>query len=220
VYHLTFSSLGPADLSQKRAQIEEYIGKLRNYTFPETAIRSIYKDFARDMNAQGVDRARAIVDHGKMYKGTDKQIAGIINECDPMFPKSITRPKEYRRVLAFPVTTNRRGTNEYVFRLRLQIPSDAQFPVFDINVKIPKELAEAGGREAWYDLITINKNPIKNEGRFRITAPTADNNYESQITPVQMDKEGNNILEVRFKKASYKVYEISAMAQVPLMKKN
>ena len=71
---------------------------------------------------RGVDRARAIVEHGKMYKGTDKQIAGIVSECDPMVPKSITRAKEYRRVFAFPVTNNRRGTNEYVFRLRLQIP--------------------------------------------------------------------------------------------------
>jgi hypothetical protein len=35
-----------------------------------------------------------------------------------------------------------------------------------------------------------------------------------------MDKEGRNILEVRFKKSSYRVYEISAMAQVPIMKKN
>jgi hypothetical protein len=220
VYVLTFSSLGSADLAQKKAQIDDYIAKLRHYAFPEAAIKTIYKDFPRDMNAAGVDRARAIVEHGKMYKGTDKQIAGIVSECDPMAPKSLVRAKEYRRVLAFPVTNNRRGTNEYVFRLRLQIPSDAQFPVFDINLKLPKDLAESAGREAWYDLITINKNPIKNEGRFRITAPTADNNFESQITPVQMDKEGNNILEVRFKKAAYKVFEISAMAQVPLMKKN
>jgi hypothetical protein len=107
-----------------------------------------------------------------------------------------------------------------MFRIKLQIPSDAQFPVFDVNIKLPKELAEGAGREQWYEEITINKNPIKNEGRFRITSPTSDNNYESQITPVQVDKAGNNILEVRFKKGSYKVYEISAMAQVPIMKKN
>jgi hypothetical protein len=143
-----------------------------------------------------------------------------VSECDPTAAKWIVHPKEYRRLFALPVTNNRKGTNDYMFRIRLQIPSDAQFPVFDINVKLPRELAEGAGREQWYDLITINGTPIKNEGRFRITSPTSDNGYESQITPVQMDKEGRNILEVRFKKSSYRVYEISAMAQVPIMKKN
>ena len=220
VYALTFSPAGQKDLTQKRNQIDEYITKVRNYQLPEAAIRSIYKDFSRDMNTQGVDRARAIVEHGKMYRGNDKELASIVNECDPAAAKLILRPKEYRRVLALPVTSNRQGVNEYMFRLRLDIPSEAQFPVFDVNIKLPKELADGAGRESWYDAITINKNPIKNEGRFRITAPVAENNYESQITPVQMDKNGVNILEVRFKKSSYKVYEISAMAQVPIMKKN
>ncbi|MEW6511931.1 MAG: hypothetical protein AB1428_13350 [Bacteroidota bacterium] len=220
VHELSFSSGGPVELARRKAQIDEYITRVRNYQFPEAAIRAIYKDFTRDMNALGVERARAIVEHGKLYKGADKQIAAIILECDPNAAKWIVRPKEYRRILALPVTSNRKGVNEYIFRLRLQIPSEAQFPVFDVNIKLPKELAESAGHEQWYDQITINKNPIKNEGRFRITSPTADNNYESQITPVQMDKEGTNILEVRFKKNSYKVYEVSAMAQVPIMKKN
>lgn len=219
-YQLGFSSGGQTELSRKRAQIDEYIGRVRNYQFPEAAVKAIYRDFSRDMNAQGVERARAIVEHGRMYKGADKQISSIVTECDPTVAKWIVRPKEYRRILALPVSDNKRGVNEYVFRVKLQIPSEAQFPVFDINVKLPKELAEAAGREQWYESITINKNPIKNEGRFRITSPTADNNYESQITPVQMDKDGNNILEIRFKKNAFKVYEISAMAQVPIMKKN
>ncbi|MDH3252875.1 MAG: hypothetical protein OEM41_08790, partial [Ignavibacteria bacterium] len=59
-----------------------------------------------------------------------------------------------------------------------------------------------------------------NEGRFRITSPTADNNYESQVTPVQMDKDGNNILEVRFSYPGFRVFEVSAMAQVPIIRKN
>jgi len=221
VYQLTFSAGGPAVLAKNRSSIDEYIDRVRHVQFPEAAIRTIYADFSRDMGvADGVDRARAVVDHGREYRGTDKQIAAIVTECDPEAPKWIVRPKEYRRVLALPVTGNRKGVNEYVFRLRLQIPSDAQFPVFDINLRLPRELAEAAGREQWYESITINNTPIKNEGRFRITSPTADNGYESQITPVQMDKEGRNVLEVRFKKASYRVYEISAMAQVPIMKKN
>ncbi|HTY60427.1 MAG TPA: hypothetical protein VMF59_16510, partial [Bacteroidota bacterium] len=220
-YTLTFSAAGGAALASKRSQIDEYINRVRHVQFPEAAIRTIYGDFTRDMNVpEGVDRARAVVDHGKEYKGTDKQILSIVSECDPSSPKWIVRPKEYRRVLALPVTSNRRGVNEFMFRIRLQIPSDAQFPVFDVNIKLPRELAEGAGREQWYDLITINNTPIKNEGRFRITSPTSDNGYESQITPVQMDKDGRNILEVRFKKAAYKVFEISAMAQVPIMKKN
>jgi len=220
VYQLSFSPGGPGELARNRAQIDDYIARVRHYQFPETAIREIYKDFGRDMGATGVDRAKAIVEHGKEYKGNDKQLEAIITECDPMSPKWIVRPKEYRRVLAIPVSSNRHGDNDYVVRIKLQIPSDAQFPVFDVNVKLPRELAENAGREQWYDQITINKNPIKNEGRFRITSPTATNDYESQITPVQMDKAGNNILEIRFKRSSYKVYEISAMAQVPIMKKN
>jgi len=220
IYMLGFSSIGEGDLVKKRAQIDDYITRVRTIEFPEGSIRLLYADFSRDINANGVERARAIVEHGKIYKGSDKQIASMLSECDPMIAKWIVRPKEYRRILAFPVTTNKRGVNEYVFRIKLQIPSDAQFPVFDVNVKLPREIAEAAKGESWYDRITINKNLIKNEGRFRITAPLPDNNYESQITPVQMDKAGNNILEVRFRKASFKVYEISAMAQVPIMKKN
>jgi hypothetical protein len=221
VYALTFSASGQAGLAQKKSQIDDYINRVRHFQFPEAAIRTIYADFSRDMNVpEGVDRARAVVEHGKEYKGADKQVLSMVTECDPSAPKWIVHPKEYRRLFALPVTSNRKGTNDYVFRLRLQIPSDAAFPVFDINIKLPKELAEAAGREQWYDLITINNTPIKNEGRFRITSPTSDNGYESQITPVQMDKDGRNILEIKFKKASFKVYEISAMAQVPIMKKN
>jgi len=220
-YTLTFSAAGQTSLAQKKAQITEYISRVRHFQFPEAAIRAIYRDFTRDMNVpEGVDRARAVVAHGKEYKGDDKQITSIVSECDPEAAKWIVRPKEYRRLLALPVTGNRKGVNDYMFRIRLQIPSDAQFPVFDINIKLPRDIAEGAGREQWYQQITINNTPIKNEGRFRITSPTSDNGYESQITPVQMDKDGRNILEVRFKKASYRVYEISAMAQVPIMKKN
>jgi hypothetical protein len=220
VYRLSFSTLGEPDLAKKRGQIDEYIKRVRQVEFPESAIRTLYAEFTRDMNSNGVERARAIVEHGKMYRGTDKQIPSMVSECDPAVAKWIVRPKEYRRILAFPVTSNKNGTNEYVFRIKLQIPSDAAFPVFDVNVKLPKEVAQTGAGDSWYDRITINNNLIKNEGRFRITAPLPDNNYESQITPVQMDKAGNNVLEIRFKKTTFKVYEISAMAQVPIMKKN
>jgi hypothetical protein len=35
-----------------------------------------------------------------------------------------------------------------------------------------------------------------------------------------MDKAGRNILEIRFKYAGFRVFEISAMAQVPIIRKN
>lgn len=220
IYQFTFSSAGPGAVQQRNKQIGDYLFQARHITFPETAIKGLYQDFVRNISNRGAEKARAIVDHGKEYQGTDKDVKAYISECDPTVAKWIVRAKEYRRVYTLPVTNNRQGANEYLLRLRLNIPSDAQFPVFDITVKLPQEIAAKAGSEQWYQAITINNKPIKNEGRFRITAPRADNNYESLITPVQMDKEGNNILEIRFKYPGYRAFEISAMAQVPIIRKN
>jgi hypothetical protein len=220
VYELTFSARGPGNLSEKRSQIQNYLDQIRYIQFPESSIKSIYSQFIDNIGNRGVEKARAIAEHGRFYKGTDKQVLSLIAECDVHSAKSIIRPKEYRKLFALPVTSNKQGTNEYMFRLRLQIPSEAQFPVFDVNLKLPQEVAEKAGQQQWYESITIDKNPIKNEGRFRITSPTAENNYETLITPVQMDKAGRNILEVRFRYPGFKVLEVSAMAQVPIIRKN
>jgi hypothetical protein len=220
VYQLTFSSAGPNDLLSKRKEIEGYLNKLKYESFPETAIKSLYAEFIRNPANRGVDHARAIVEHGKYYRGTDRKVRVMTDECDPTVAKSITAPKEYRKVFALPVSVNKQGVNDYMFRLRLQIPSEAQFPVFDLNIKLPQDLATNARQSQWYESLTLDKKPVKNEGRFRITAPTAENNYESQITPVQMDKGGGNILEVKFKFKGYKVFEVSAMAQVPIIRKN
>jgi hypothetical protein len=220
VHQLTFSSAGAADLADKRKQIESYLDEIKYIRFPETSIKSIYGDFTRNMGTRGVEKARAIVEHGKFYKGTDKQVKGLITECDVQAAKWIVKPKEYRKLFALPTTSDEQGVNEYMFRVQLKIPSDAEFPVFDVNLKLPQEIAGKSGTEKWYESITIDKKPIKNEGRFRITAPTAESNYEALITPVQMDKEGRNILEVRFKAQGFRVFEVSAMAQVPLIRKN
>lgn len=220
VHQMTFSSAGPNDLLTKRKEIDGYLDRMKHRTLPESAIKAIYADFVRNTGQKGVEKARAVVDHGKMYQGDDQKVKVMVEECDPTVPKWITSAREYRKMFVLPVTTNRQGVNDYVFRIRLQIPTEAQFPVYDINIKLPQELA-AGARQAqWYDEITLNKKPVKNEGRFRITAPTAENNYESQITPVQMDKEGVNVLEVKFKNRGFRVFEISAMAQVPIIRKN
>jgi hypothetical protein len=220
VYQLTFSSVGAGDLLQKKRQIDSYLENIKFNQFPESSIKSIYADFSRNSRDRGVEKARAIVEHGKYYRGEDKQVKGLITECDVEAAKWVVRPAEYRKLFALPVTSNRQGANEYMFRIRLQIPSEAQFPVFDINLKLPQEIAEKSGQEQWYQAITIDKKPLKNEGRFRITSPSAINNYEVLISPVQMDKEGKNILEVRFKYPGFRVFEVSAMAQVPLIRKN
>jgi len=220
VYRISFSADGSTEVSRRTADIQRSLDQVKTVTFPERAIRAIYREFTTAPNTRGVEKARAIVEHGKMYTGTDKQIRAIIDECNVESPKWITKPKEYRRVFALPVTTNRQGTNEYKIRLQLQIPSDAEFPVYDVNLKIPREVAEKAGSEQWYEQITINQKQIKNEGRFRITSPTSANGYESLITPVQMDKAGKNILEIRFKHQGFRVFEISAMAQVPIIRKN
>jgi hypothetical protein len=220
IYQLTFSSVGSSDLMQKNRQIDSYLENIKYNQFPESSIKSIYADFSRNSRDRGVEKARAIVEHGKFYRGADKQVKGLITECDVEAAKWVVRPAEYRKLFALPVTSNRQGANEYMFRIRLQIPSEAMFPVFDINLKLPQEVAEKSGQEQWYEAITIDKRPLKNEGRFRITSPTAINNYEVLITPVQMDKEGKNILEVRFKYPGFRVFEVSAMAQVPIIRKN
>ncbi|MFH0736667.1 MAG: hypothetical protein V1773_00960 [bacterium] len=220
VHQLSFSSKGSGDLENKRAQIQSYLDNMKYYQLPENAVRNIYQDFVKNINNRGVEKARAIVEHGRYYKGTDKTINTIIDECDINVPKWITKPMDYREVYVLPVTTNKSGMNEYMFKMRLQIPSDAQFPVFDINIKLPDEVAKNSNNQQWFEKITINNNLIKNEGRVKITSPTSSNGYETQISPVQMDKDGKNVLEVRFKYPGFKVFKVSAMAQKPIIKKN
>lgn len=219
-YDLTFSTKGAGDLANKKAQIQDYLDNMKYNELPEGAIKGIYNDFLKNINNRGVEKVRAIVEHGRYYKGNDKTIKSIINECDINVPKLINKPMDYREVFVAPVTTNSKGENEYMFRILLKIPSDAQFPVFDINIKLPDEVAKNAAGKQWYDKITINNKIIKNEGRVKITAPTAGNNYEAQISPVQMDKDGRNVLEVRFKYPAYKIFKVSVMAQKPIIKKN
>lgn len=220
VHVLTFSSRGEADLNRKKLEISDYIESVKHNSFPAIAIESIYKDFISNKSNRGVEKCRAIVVHGKYYRGNDKKIKNIVAECDPNVAKWITKAKEYRVMNALPVTTNKNGSNEYMFKVQLQIPTDAEFPVYDINIKLPKEVADNANSAKWYKTITLDGKEIKNEGRIQLTAPVAENNYEFQVSPVQMDKEGRNILEVRFEFPAFKVLEVSTMAQRPIMKRN
>jgi hypothetical protein len=220
VYTLTFTSGSREDLEQNNREIESKMTSLRKDKFPATAITNLYREFSQNPQDNGVLKARAIVIHGKNYSGTDQKIQNLVAECDPNAAKWITKPTVYRKIYALPTTTNKTGTNEYLVRINLQIPSEAQFPVFDVNVKLPEEIARRAGSEQWYNEITFNKKILKNEGRFTITAPSAENNYEAQITPLQVQKSGSNVLEIRFNFAAFKVFEVSLMAQKPIIKKN
>jgi hypothetical protein len=214
------SGSSTTELERKNREFEVKMTYLRTDKFPSAAIPVLYGEFSQDPQDNGVLKARAIVIHGKNYQGQDTKIKNLVAECDPTAAKWITKPTAYRKIYVLPTTNSRSGTNEYLLRLNLQIPSEAQFPVFDVNVKLPAEIARQAGSSSWYSEINFNKNILKNEGRFSITAPTAENGYEVQITPLQVNKTGNNILEIRFDFNAFKVFEVSVMAQKPIMKKN
>ena len=217
----TFSfSLTPGGVAQKNSTLVSRMDFLRTEKFPETAIEALYKSFVDEMHVKGVEKARAIVAHGKYYQGKSSKFRNLIAECDPTASKWITEPKEYRKIYALPITTNPGGTNTYMIRINLRIPSDANFPVYDVNIRLPQEVARHAGSKQWYESITFNKKILKNEGRFTITAPDPDNDYIAQITPLQVNKTGDNVLEIRFSYNAFKVLEVSVMAQKPIIKKN
>jgi hypothetical protein len=220
LYQLTFTSRSQGEIDRKMQLLNTHLRQLRNVEFPSQAIKQLYTEFTQNPDDQGVLKARAIVTHGKHYKGDDQKIKSRVAECDPTRAKWITKAMDYRKIYALPTTSSKGGTNEYLIKLDIQIPSEAQFPVFDVNVKLPQDLARNASSVQWYETIALNKEPIKNEGRFTITAPTAENNYECQITPLRMFKDKDNILEIRFRHASFKVFEVSVMAQKPIIKKN
>lgn len=220
VHVMSYSAGGALMVEQYNNKVQQYLDGFKYDSFPRNSIENLYKDFVRDTRAEGVAKGKAVAIHGKYYKGDNKKIKNLIAECDPLVPKWITKAKQYRKVYVLPVNDAQQASNEYVFKMNIQIPSDAQFPVFDVNIKLPREVANSAGSQKWYDRITMNGNVLKNEGRFTIAAPTRDNDYTCQITPVQMKKTGNNILEVRFKHDAFKVLEVSVMSQRPILKKN
>ncbi len=215
-----FSSKGPAAAKSKSDVIGKRMNFLKHTKFPESAIEALYRDFTGALHNKGVEKARAIVTHSKYYKGDKKKIKNLVAECDPYAAKWLTKAKQYRKVYVLPTSTNPGGSNQYLMKINIQVPSDAKFPVFDINVKLPMEIARHAGQKQWYKEITFNKKVLKNEGRFSISAPTADTNYEMQISPLQVNKTGNNVLEIVFDYDTFKVFEVSIMAQRPIMKKN
>ncbi len=220
VYELTFSSIGPNAVRARMQKIRNALHTLTHVRFPELAIETLYRDFTRDIRDNGVEKALAIVAHGREYQGNNPRIRRLIAEIDPEVPKVLNKPRDYRRIYVIPTSATQSQSNQYLFRINLQIPSEAKFPVFDVNIKLPRELAKAATATRWYEQITINGKVLKNEGRFSIIAPTKENDYICQLTPLQVRKGQDNILEVRFTSPAYKVYEISVMAQRPIIRKN
>lgn len=218
-YVLTYATT-PVGVLTKNKQLAEKMNFLRHHKFPETSIEALYREFINAMHIKGVEKARAIVIHGINYRGEKKKFKNLVAECDPTASKWLTKPKNYRKLYALPITNNLRGSNQYMVKINIQIPSDATFPVYDVNVKLPQEVARHAGNKQWYDTIYFNKKVLKNEGRFTITAPDPDNDYIAQITPLQVNKTGNNVIEIRFEYNAFKVLEISVMAQKPIIKKN
>ncbi len=216
----SFDPRGNEFVEQRNNELESYVNKIKFYEFPEKSILKLYNEILRNSNSDGVPKARAILYHARFYRGSNKKVKNIIDEFNVNVAKTIKQAKVYRKLYALPVTDNAKGENIYKFRVVLKIPTQAQFPVYEINIKLPEEIAKNAANQKWYEKITLNGEELKNEGRIKIIAPTASNDYECKISPVQMDAGGRNILEVTFKFPSYKIYEISVMAQKPLIRKN
>ena len=220
VHKITFSAGGQNVIDKYNQRLQQYMDGLKFDQFPKSSIEAIYGDFTRSPHDNGIAKARAVITHGKYYKGNDRKVKNMIAELDPAIAKWITKPTEYRRIFVVPVNAAQQANNSYTFRVNLQIPSDAKFPVFDVNIKLPREVAKSAGTEQWYQSMTLNGKQLKNEGRFTITAPTERNDFECQITPLQVRKDGDNILEVKFNHAAFKVLEISVMAQRPIIRRD
>lgn len=220
VWNLTFTSGSQNDLIARKERLNNRLKTLKENEFPAKAIEFLYKDFVKDINNNGVMKARAIVTHGQHYKGSNSKIRNLVAECDPWASKWLTKEVEYRKIYAMPTTTNPSGVNTYVFRVNIRIPTDARFPAYDVNIKLPKAVAENAATSSWYEQMTMNKELLKPEGRFTINAPGPENDYTALITPLQVIKDSDSVLEVRFKHNSFKVFEISLMAQKPILRKN
>jgi hypothetical protein len=219
-YTLTFTTGNRADLARRNQELADYLTRLKEDEFPRRAIKLLYDRFMKNPHDNGVQLSRAIVAHGKHYAGDDRKTKRRIAEVDPFSSKWIVKPKQYRRVFVVPITDKKRGSNRYFFRLNIRIPTEAKFPVYDVTVKLPKAIAANAGSEKWYEKISLNDKPLKNEGRFRITAPTAENNFECQIGPVRMKPDYNNKLDIFFWHPSHRIHTVSVMVQKPIIKKH
>jgi len=215
-----FSSGISGNNAGRGSRLAAELKKLKETEYPALSIKTLYDRFLAAKGNEAIRTARAIVKHGTYYKGDDLSVKQRVGECDPWASKWISKAKEYRKIFALPVTEQPGTENEYVLRFNIKIPSEAQFPTWDVYLKLPDELAQEAASAQWYSKMTLNKQELKNEGRFRITSPSAANNFQVEIGPVSTLKTGDNVLEIHFNHKTWQVFELSAMAQRPLLKKN
>ncbi len=220
VYTPGFSHISKSNLEKRNNDLLAKLNYVKEDDFPARAVKNLYQQVKANPNDNGVLKTRAVAAHGKNYKGSSLEIKRSIAECDPWASKWLTKAKDYRGLFALPVSSNAQGKNEYVFRINLRIPSDAKFPVYEIYIRLPDEVAKNAGAAQWYDTITLNKEPVKNEGRFTIISPTAANGYLCQIAPLRAEKDKDNVLEIHFSHPTLKIHQVSVMAQKPIIKKH
>ena len=216
----TYSYKGQSVVSKRNRDLQDKINNIRNVQFPEKAINYLYPILMKDIDDNGVAKAKTIIVHGNNYKGKSSKVWYRINECDPVRSKLLSKTTNYRKIICVPVNDKSNSENEYVFKIHLKIPTKAKFPVYELNMKLPPSLASEAAVKSWYSSIKINGKVVKNEGRVSIVTPTKKNSYVAQISPLQVKKDGTNVLEVKFKHPLHTIFEVSVMAQKPLIKKN
>ena len=52
------------------------------------------------------------------------------------------------------------------FRFNVNVKTDAQFPVYDLNIKLPKEVTQNAATTQWYESITLQQKRAEERGTF------------------------------------------------------
>jgi hypothetical protein len=219
VHSANFVSVKRSLLAKQFKNLKNSLNKIKTIEFPENSVNSLFQMLSKNKNQTAVFQARAILEHGKFYKGKNRKVWFKISEANTKEAKRITKPAQWRNLFVMPINSSKKDMNTYVFRLNVQIPSNSKFPVYDVNVKLAKEIGEEASFRKWYKSIKMKGDEIKNEGRYTISSPDPKDNYKMQVTPVQAIRGENNIFEITFTHSDFKVFEISVMLQRPLIKK-
>ncbi|MGD9199944.1 MAG: hypothetical protein PVI26_00135, partial [Chitinispirillia bacterium] len=90
-HNVTFSTGSKAELIQRKNDLVAHLAKIKENEFPFKAIKTLYNQFIKNPNQNGVLMARAIVTHGNHYKGNDKKTKIRIDECNPWSAKWIVK---------------------------------------------------------------------------------------------------------------------------------
>lgn len=219
-YVLTYSTGGKLIVDERNQELAKFVTQKTAIDFPEKAIDAIYRSFITSPRQSGVLKARAVVAHGTYYNGKSARIWNMVNEMDPYRGKRLDEAATYRKLYALPTNKTPGSSNSYIFKVNMVIPSTSKFPTYEVNIKLPEAVAKNAGNARWFTSIKVNGKRIEPEGPVTIIAPTAANNYIFQITPIQIEKDQNNSFEVQFDHPDFTPFEVSVMAQKPIIRKN